>query len=170
MDLKKLYKLQNALNEKINKVHNLDDEKRIYHKILSLQVELGELANETRCFKYWSLKKPSNKDIILEEFVDCLHFILSIGLELEFDFLNFSSLEISYDNSSVNSDLELTKAFLELFEQIILFKNDLGFESYKVLFQDLLNLAHLLGFKICEIEDAYYRKNQINHKRQEEGY
>src|SRR5688500_20051556 len=50
-------------------------------KCLALLVELGELANETRCFKFRS-KKPRNDDsVLLEEYVDNRHFRLSLGLE-----------------------------------------------------------------------------------------
>lgn len=170
MNLKRLYTLQNELNEKINEVHNTKDQNMVFHKILSLQVELGELANETRCFKYWSLKKPSNNEIILEEFVDCLHFILSIGLELGFDNLRFKDLDIKGASLTANTDLELTHLFLKLFEQVNLFKNDLTFENYRLVFENLLNLSCILGFEISDVENGYYRKNKINHKRQEEGY
>lgn len=39
-------------------------------------MEFGELANETRCFKYWSIKPMSDKEVILEEYIDCLFMIL----------------------------------------------------------------------------------------------
>ncbi len=45
---------------------------------LALTIELAELANETRCFKYWSSKGPSEREVILEEFVDSIHFLLSL--------------------------------------------------------------------------------------------
>lgn len=48
--------------------------------LLSLKVELGELANETRCFKHWSAKGPADPPVILEEFADNMAFVLSIGL------------------------------------------------------------------------------------------
>ena len=52
--------------------------------MLALLVEIGELANETRSFKFWSVKPASEKKIILEEFVDGIHFILSLGIECGF--------------------------------------------------------------------------------------
>src|SRR5699024_11074132 len=55
-------------------------------KYLALLVELGELANETRCFKFWSKKPGSDRAVILEEFVDNLHFILLLGIEKEYLF------------------------------------------------------------------------------------
>ena len=59
--------------------------KIVKRKMLALLVEIGELANETRCFKYWSNKPASEREVILEEYVDGLHFILSIGIDLGID-------------------------------------------------------------------------------------
>ncbi|SHJ80727.1 dUTP diphosphatase [Tepidibacter formicigenes] len=164
MNLNKLYNLQKKLDEKIAKNHNLISENLTSHKILALQVEVGELANETRCFKFWSLKEPSPKDIILEEFVDCLHFILSIGLDLNFD-------DITIDELSINNKNEtLTKSFLEFFDSISLFKNVLLKENYIDMFSKFLYLGKQLDFSPKEIEKSYLHKNNINHQRQEEGY
>ena len=53
-------------------------------RIMALQVEVSELANATRCFKYWSRKPPENKERILSEYADIFHFLLSVGNTLEF--------------------------------------------------------------------------------------
>ena len=47
---------------------------------MALLVE-RELANETRSFKFWSTKGPSANEIILEEYVDSIHFLLSLLIE-----------------------------------------------------------------------------------------
>ena len=64
--------------------------KIVKRKMLALLVEIGELANETRCFKYWSNKPASEREVILEEYVDGLHFILSIGIDLGIDKTSYS--------------------------------------------------------------------------------
>ena len=49
----------------MNKYFNI--ESKYYEKnCLELIVELCELANETKCFKYWTVKKP-DKELVLEE-------------------------------------------------------------------------------------------------------
>lgn len=54
-------------------------------RIMALQTEVAELANETRCFKYWSIKQNQfDKEKALKEYVDILHFFLSIGNTLRF--------------------------------------------------------------------------------------
>lgn len=42
---------------------------------LELTVEIGEFVNETKCFKYWTIKKP-NKDDMLEECADVIMMLL----------------------------------------------------------------------------------------------
>src|SRR5690625_2968355 len=118
MNLEKLFKIQTELDKRIVEKHGLQNEDLLDKKILALQVELGELANEWRGFKFWSEdREPKTKEYpkdictckdcamhwcdkvhestaeeegiyvnpLLEEYVDCLHFILSIGLELGAD-------------------------------------------------------------------------------------
>lgn len=54
MDFKKLFETQSKLEECINKQHPLKEgENRLAQKILALQVELMECANNWRGFKYW---------------------------------------------------------------------------------------------------------------------
>src|SRR6185312_3767022 len=91
MNLIKLFETQSKLDARIVEEKSLQGRDMLPEKILALLVELGELANEWRGFKFWSNKqspaiRPSNPiehgNPMLEEYVDCLHFILSIGLEL----------------------------------------------------------------------------------------
>src|SRR5690606_36397479 len=81
IDWQKLFSMQRELDERIIVEHQLTGT-YFLERLLALQVEVGELANETRCFKYWSLKPPAERAVILEEYVDGIHFILSIGLSL----------------------------------------------------------------------------------------
>ncbi|WP_027632741.1 dUTP diphosphatase [Clostridium hydrogeniformans] len=161
MNLQKLFQLQKELNDRILTEHNLDNFSISPKRILALQVELGELANETRCFKYWSTKEPSSKEVILEEFVDCLHFILTIGLDKDF---------CDIDVETIDSEYSLTDQFLNLYIDL----NDLVITSskdhYVTLFEDFLSLGHTLGFTTQDIEEAYLEKNKKNHLRQDKGY
>lgn len=165
MNLCELFQLQHDLDIRILEEHNLRDESVFSEKILALQVEVSELANETRCFKYWSNKGPSPKSRILEEFVDCLHFILSIGISMGFD-KDFSCIDIHCKDD--NSDL--TKMFINLYIDINDFVVCSTIDNYKTLFEDFLCIGFHLGFTCEEIENAYYEKNVINHQRQANGY
>ncbi|MBU5592332.1 dUTP diphosphatase [Clostridium sp. MSJ-4] len=161
MNLEQLFKLQNELNEKILACKHLDEGTLHSKKLLALLVELGELANETKSFKYWSIAKPSEKNIVLEEYVDCLHFILTLGLDKHYTHIS--------PNIKPN-DYSITEQFLNLYVDI----NDLmvtsSIDHYTTLFEDFLSLGLSLGFSIEEIQITYIEKNNINHKRQENNY
>lgn len=161
MNLDKLFKLQNNLDERIVKEHNLHNEPLCSKKILALQVEISELANETRCFKFWSKKGPSSKERILEEYVDALHFILSLGLEKK-----YSDIKLNCKNYIS----ELTEKFNNIYIDINDFVICPSKDNYKTLFEDFLCLGIDLGFNCLEIENAYHSKNTINHTRQDNGY
>lgn len=161
MNFSKLFKLQENLDNRILQQRGLDNKSLTSKKILALQVEIAELANETRCFKFWSDKGPSNKSIILEEYVDCLHFILTLGLEKQFNDIEIETKELQYD---------ITAQFLNLYVDINDFIVSSSRDHYLTLFEDFLSLGKSLGFSIDEIEEAYIEKNSINHKRQIEGY
>jgi dimeric dUTPase (all-alpha-NTP-PPase superfamily) len=162
MELTKLYQMQRGLDSHIESNHQLENDHLIEKKILALLVEIGELANETRCFKFWSLKPPAPREIILEEFVDGIHFILSLGLECGFEQNEFN-LEIISSN-------DLTEQFLTVFSAVNHFKQAQSMENYQKMFGAYLNLAKLLGFSHIDIEQAYISKNEVNYERQQKGY
>ncbi|KAB3531157.1 dUTP diphosphatase [Alkaliphilus serpentinus] len=161
MNLKKLFDIQKLLDQRIIDEHQLQEVDLLPPKLLALQVELGELANETRCFKYWSRKKPSPKQTILEEYVDCLHFILSVGLEK-----GIENIQLTIEESS----LTLVEEFKKVIQKTTEIERDQDEEVYRGLFSSFILLGNKLGFFWEEIVDAYLKKNEINHKRQEEGY
>ena len=87
MELKQLLAMQNDLDNYIIKskhLEGLEPKVRLSNTIHALFVEIGEFSNETRVFKHWSNKGMSDKAIMLEEYVDGLHFFLSIANQLEF--------------------------------------------------------------------------------------
>jgi dimeric dUTPase (all-alpha-NTP-PPase superfamily) len=100
VDLNDLLKLQKELDDYIlkNKFGNAAEIKHIdllTERLLALQVEVSELANATRSFKYWSEKGPEPSVRLLDEFADCLHFLLSIGHTLNF---SAEEIEMAYLN------------------------------------------------------------------------
>ncbi|MET3682603.1 dimeric dUTPase (all-alpha-NTP-PPase superfamily) [Alkalibacillus flavidus] len=162
MDWKRLYRMQAELDQHImNAIPQTKDE--IYDdKVLALYVEIGELANETRCFKYWSQKGPSDRETILEEYVDGIHFILSIGLDLGFHF-DDEVLDIP------NVD-RLTTGFQSVYSAIERLKQSKDRVDYDRLMNQYLALGHVLSFSTDDIVQAYIDKNEKNHERQEQGY
>lgn len=87
MELRDLYTMQYDLDKYVIKTKNLElfnPKTRLTNTILAMMVETGEFANEVRSFKHWTTKPMSDKSIVMEEYVDILHFFLSIGNQLNF--------------------------------------------------------------------------------------
>ncbi|MFC7321100.1 dUTP diphosphatase [Halobacillus campisalis] len=160
MDWQSFYEKQSELDAHIMETQKMKEVSVIDDKILALLVEVGELANETRCFKFWSAKPSSEKSVILEEYVDGLHFILSLGLDLQF----------YYKEASLSLKKRETDAFLDIFTSIEHFKQEKSEASYQHLFRSYLELGNTLGFSEKDLQTAYQKKNEVNFQRQDEGY
>ncbi|APC46468.1 dUTP diphosphatase [Aeribacillus phage AP45] len=168
MNLSKLFELQRQLDERIIREKELEGKDLLPNTILALQVELGELANEWQGFKHWKTN-PQPKPGMLEEYVDCLHFILSIGLEItEPDMLDLKRWNLTKADNITEQFLWLMADVAELYNGLC---ND-GFNKfdYEFLLLRFILLGEMLGFTWEQIEAAYLQKNAINHERQESGY
>ncbi|MCQ2814813.1 MAG: dUTP diphosphatase [Bacilli bacterium] len=161
LDLTKLFECQKELDATIAKNHNISYENTKERRIMALLVEVGELANATRCFKFWSNKPSEPKEIVLDEFADGLHFLLSLGL-----IINVSNKTFSYKKKNV----DLTSQFLEVYKKINEFRKKQTETSYRKAFISFLELLPILGYKGLEAVDAYYLKLDVNYKRQQNNY
>lgn len=197
-----LFKAQRKLDERIVKEKGLEGQDLLPKKILALQVELGELANEWRGFKFWSNNQEPNvleskciychtlyvekveycegcyeeyekhfpvtvNNPLLEEYVDCLHFILSIGNDAGYEFTR-KDMSTCYQNiQQCINDIYMNTSTIadECWADHIICER-----LYKDTFRLTLHLGEMLGFTWEQIEQAYYAKNEINHDRQENGY
>lgn len=197
MNIAKLFETQRALDAHILEKHPAKEgEDRLVKKILALLVEMSELANEWRGFKFWShnqeprtklftwidglgeckesLVNPQMlvengqfnafqvKNPLLEEYVDCLHFIISIGLDLG---VNPNELFVAPSFEMISENL-----FLSVMNDVLtldLFRKE---HKYQFAFTRITELGLSLGFTLDEIEQAYYSKNKINHARQRNNY
>lgn len=159
MNLKYLYEIQDGLIAHIEKKHPSNGENRLPKKFLATLVELGEAANDTRCFKFWSTdQKP--KETTLEELVDFLHFLLELGIE--FDYKIYEVMKFKMEN--------VTNQFLEIFDVTVRFIAEKEKTYYKSMFMLFFGLVEMLGFTEEEVEQAYLAKNRENHNRQLNSY
>lgn len=162
--MKELFEAQQDLDELIyrtKKVAPMEIRDELY---LSLLVEVGELANETRCFKYWSNKGPSPKELILEEFADCMHFTLSIGLREEF------APDMIRTHIHSRREGELPFLFNALYFSITRLYENPTFAKYVSVWDYLMTIGRRLGFTTSDVCWAYTEKNDKNLRRQESGY
>lgn len=153
MDFINLFQLQEILDEKIKKEHALEGKSLLSQKTLALQVEIAELANETKCFKFWNNKNVSNNKLILEELVNSLYFMLSLGLEKKFDDIDTIQLN--------KNDCTITSQFLNLYVDINDFLVCSSKDHYITLLEDFLSLGFNLGYSPEEIQKAY-NKSYMN--------
>ena len=162
IDLKELYPLQADLDKDIAKRHHITYKSTFHSRLLALIVELGEFANETRAFKYWSLKGPSPKKVILEEYADGLHFILSLGVIVK-------DKKTIYEIKK-NKDYNLVTAILDAYQESLKLKDNYSRSQYEKAMSSYLNLIAYLGYKPKEVIDAYLSKLKVNYNRQENKY
>ncbi|TWI57015.1 dUTP diphosphatase [Halalkalibacter nanhaiisediminis] len=162
MEIEKLFLIQKQLNDRIIQEHRLEGKDLFTEVQLAFLVELGELANETRCFKYWSRKPSSKREVILEEYVDGLHFVLTLGLALR-----YTNVIIKQTYPYLET---MTEQFLEVMKQTHELNRERSNENYQRLVDSFLGLGQQLGFSYEEIEEAYLAKNKVNHQRQDNGY
>ncbi|SDN56503.1 dUTP diphosphatase [Alkalicoccus daliensis] len=166
MQLQELFEKQQQLDTYIENKRGIENNEVFEEKLLAFMVEAGELANEVRSFKFWSSKAPSEKEIILEEYVDGLHFLASIG----------NTLEVQPQSDSVDTEVqeaskkEITSAFLEIFGTVSLLRIEPSPAVFGSLFSAYIELAGLLGYSWEEVTAAYQEKNKENYSRQENGY
>ncbi|MGM0973384.1 MAG: dUTP diphosphatase [Bacillota bacterium] len=182
MNLQLLFKEQQLLRDKI--AYNGPD--RFEKLVLALLVELGECANEWRGFKFWSKDQEPRvqgnwkyqtgiidgkfvnvyENPLLEEYVDKLHFILELGLEL-----NCTDIELwpVYEKNITNQFIECSGRVYNLYFQMRV-TGEVPKGMYEHLLAYFLGLGFMLDFTWEQIEQAYFEKNAINHQRQEDGY
>lgn len=162
IDLSKIFEMQAVLDKTIQNNHNVTYP-QIFEKLkFALLVETCELANEIRFFKYWSNKQPSPKNVILEEYVDGIHFITSLCLAKECP--NYVEIDEHYPPANKE---ELTEIFLDLSSSI---KGLNTIPEIMSWYRNYLILGVKLGFNISEILESYINKNKINFQRQENNY
>jgi len=192
MNLIELFETQSKLDARIVEEKGLQERDLLPEKVLALLTELGELANEWRGFKFWSNDQESRNHLekyetmdghnfyaahrnpLLEEYVDNLHFILSLGLELHPKVAHMEwakDYEGYVDNPShLIRTASTTDVFTALYKRVVVFMDSQELTDYAKLFYLFFTLGRKLDFTLDQIETAYYLKNEINHERQNTNY
>lgn len=188
--------LDGAIKRKKPTALSIDDQ--FDNTLVALDVELSEFANEGRWFKIWSVdQEPRNfqwsglcevcagcgcrscagtgdghKNPLLEEFVDAVHFFLSLAnLRGWQPSLNFNERILSSMYDSGKGVQRFNTNYLEMKNQlsrVFAMRSELAFGAAWMNF--LIIGMSGFGFTWEQISEAYLAKNKINHERQANGY
>ena len=160
--LKELLEMQKVLDQSIFDKKGITEYPEENMKI-ALFVELGELMNELpTLFKHWKSSAEDNREKALVEYVDCLHFCLSLtNNKIKFDkkWMELKVNEYTYESywTLMLSELSISNLMMS----IVKFDGEL---------QSLFALGIKLGFTWDEIYKSYKDKNEINYKRLASNY
>ncbi len=128
-------------------------------------VEIGEFVNETRCFKYWSIKTP-DKALMLEEYADCLTMLLSFYGTFLNTPPNFSLITYSKEDN-----IDIMSLINNLYEDVAKILNNLSLPLLNKIFQMLLILAYSLNLNENEILEALNQKQlKVKERLEDELY
>lgn len=173
------------------------NDNNIDKKTLALLAEVGETVNEVpEIFKFWSLDpKPSSiknaekyaeiygagavypeGDACLEELADMLHFIVSIGLELN---INPEELYVPYvdGEDQVRNILLFSMSAINLYTTFVLAEAENanintwdGNHQYGMLLGSFNCIVRNLGYTSEEVEHEFFAKNEVNKERIHNAY
>lgn len=174
-NLLELCEVQDGLDGRIRKEKNiqLPERELLRNTLVALDIELAEYANDARWFKIWS-NNQTPKPTTLEEYVDSLHFFLSIANLMGWREHLVVTVEDNmgdYDFDSPERIHLLNTAYLEMKHQLARVFTAESTLAFKAAWTNFLTLGITgYGYTWKEISNAYLAKNKINHERQTNGY
>ena len=160
MNLKPLFKKQKELDEYIYEKNNVTAEEIFEKKIVAFLDELFELANELQFFKYWKDEIVIDRQRAIEEYIDVIHFTLSIANDLGVH-------EHKYVKTQPRDLNDLVIGITNLATVISISKDK---EHVKSLINNVIALGYQLGLTEETVLSAYDEKNAINYERQNSNY
>lgn len=153
--------IQDELDSRIFALHNTSRTETFEARVLALLVELSEFANETRCFKYWSVKKVEDTSEMFEEFSDVMHFVISLGIDIGHDDTHLRLIP---------RDDSLTSQLLAMYDIVNKFSKTKSLEDYNQLIDLMGSIALSVGLNAEDMRQVYLSKNEKNHQRQDTNY
>ena|SRR5699024_197982 len=160
MNLNSLFKYQKEFDERVIKEHKLENYDTFTDKLVALSVELAELKNELpETFKFWSNKK-NNREKAIEEYTDCVHFGISLALDMGLESYTYIQTQPK----------DLNKLYLGLQNVVTVLSVSYKQRHVKELLNNLITLGYQLNLTEADVIAAYHDKNKENHNRQSNGY
>lgn len=167
---------QGVLDADIRKSHNISEASWTSDlgtsHLLALRVEIAELINEAHdAWKYWK-KKPVNKERIIDEAVDVIHFaVLHLNKDESVKPSAYAETIASLDPHPkiATGDMDAVLLTLSLDRPESTSSRDISdYILYTVSL--VLQILDVYEFTTADIMDAYDVKNKENFKRITDGY
>ena len=153
MDLNEIFTLyKNSTFNSVDDTFKVS-EKNIPKKVLALQITLGNLATLSNCCEFIKSDESVDKTSILNEYLSCLNFIFSIGLDMGIDSLNFNPSDTTapiYDQ------------FLNVYVDINDFINFRTEDQFSTLLESFLTIGKSLDISTTDIYEIYNSKSKNN--------
>lgn len=200
LNINELFIPQDKLDKIIENKKSLQGQDLKKRKMVAALAELYECANEARFFKFWSENQRARTAVechacdgegnfnnwlvedghlgedcqyclgtgiqekpLLEEYVDVIHFMISIALEYDYKSHDYRK-PISTDLNDRLLDITYLIASLRHVQKKV------RHHQISLIFDYVISFGYQLGFTEEQVIKEYYRKNEINLRRQETGY
>ena len=103
---------------------------------------------------------PTDKNPLLEEYIDTIHFTLSIA----------NDLGVHEHKYVKTQPQDLNKLVLGITNLATIIPTSREPHHVKSLLNNIIALGYQLGFDEKTVIEAYHEKNKVNYERQENGY
>nr|DAQ51488.1 MAG TPA: dUTPase [Caudoviricetes sp.] len=167
-----LHKKQEDLDLHIKRSNNLMGRNLFGNTVIACDVELAEFINEEQSFKHW--KKVKHKDValfkrnLLEEASDVFHFLLSLA-NMQNHTLQYVT-NTTYDKQRWITEQLVCRQYAKAKKFLWSYYVDKDAYLLNGVLRCLVIILNAYDYTFEDLIQEYYRKNEINHKRQVEGY
>lgn len=145
-NVSKLYEVY--INKELQATRNeLLNIQRLNQKILSFLHDLGQISEDSRCYLFWEKDEPINHQQLLEDYLEGLTMLMSIGFELRIDSIK-NYTEIPYPT-------DIHSLFFKIYHSILKVQSDYSSDDYQNTIDDYFTLGFQLGIQVDEILSNY---------------
>ncbi|MCI5727215.1 MAG: dUTP diphosphatase [Clostridium sp.] len=145
------FKFQEKNNDSIILDSNLCDYKIKARKHLELNIKMSELADVTKCYKYWVGDEPSlDKKVILDKYISCLKHIINLAIDD-----NYYIEDLSVEECENCLSDQFLGLYIDISDLIMSSTQD----HYITLLEDYLSLGNSLDISSDEMLNALKKSN-----------
>lgn len=145
-NVSKLYEVYVNRELQITKNEVLNTQ-RLNQKILSFLHDLGVVAEDSKCYSFWEKEEPIDHHQLLNDYIEGLTMLMSIGYELKIDSIK--------NHTEIPSKTDLYSLFFKIYHSILNVQSHYSSSDYQNTIDDYFTLGFQLGIHVEEILDSY---------------